>query len=168
MIRRSVAEDADWIRDVAAEVYADFGDYRRIIAAWMAHPGVLTFVEIDAATQLRQGFILIGFYEPPELRRGQFVADLLAIAVAPAFQRHGVGTRLLTYAVEFATGAGARVPVSELRLTVADSNLGARRLFERNGFEILDENHGAYDGGQRAIRMRRQLAAPPGGPRLDR
>jgi hypothetical protein len=80
MIRRALPEDADWIRDVAADVYAAFGDYRRIIPAWMAHPGVLTFVEEDR--DLRRGFILLGFYEPVEPGPPKTVADLLAIAVA--------------------------------------------------------------------------------------
>jgi ribosomal protein S18 acetylase RimI-like enzyme len=158
MIRRSVPEDADWIRDVAGTVYAALGDYRRIIPAWMNHPGVLTFVEADDRTGERHGFILLGFYEPPEIGPNQYAADLLAIAVAPEHQRMGTGSRLLEYAIDFATLAGRdRVPVPELRLTVADTNTGARRLFERNGFEILDPRHGSYDGGQRAIRMRRRL-----------
>src|SRR5262249_8998986 len=115
-------------------------------------------LDTDGAT--RRGFILIGFYEPADDRRGDYVADLLAIAVAPEFQRHGVGTDLLQYAIEFATLAGARAPVSELRLTVADTNRGARRLFTRMAFEIIDEEHGMYDGGQRAIRMARRLHKP--------
>jgi ribosomal protein S18 acetylase RimI-like enzyme len=68
-----------------------------------------------------------------------------------------VGRRLLDYAIDLATLAGHRVAVSELRLTVADSNQRAQRLFRRCGFDVLDARHGAYDGGQVAIRMRRRL-----------
>lgn len=157
MIRRAAPEDSDWIRDVAAEVYAHFGDYGRIIPSWMAHPGVLTFVETAPGSGDRQGFILLGFYEPPDVPAGEYVADLLAIAVGPAHQRQGVGRRLLEYAIDLATLAGRRVAVPEIRLTVADSNAPARKLFERCGFEVLDAQHGSYDGGQRAIRMRRRL-----------
>jgi ribosomal protein S18 acetylase RimI-like enzyme len=156
MIRRSAAEDATWIRDVAAHVYAALGDYGKIIPAWMAHPGVLTFLETGGSGE-RRGFTLIGFYEPPELRRGQLVADLLAIAVDPKHQRQGVGKALLAHAVELATTTAERVPIPEIRLTVADTNEGARRLFERSGFIVIDAHHGAYDGGQRAVRMRRPL-----------
>ncbi len=162
MIRPSAPEDADWIRDVAAAVYRPLGDYGVIIPSWMAHPGVLTFVELDDEKRQRRGFILIGFYAPADLPRGQLVADLLAIAVDEAHQRRGVGKTLLGYAVDLARMAGERVPVPEIRLTVADTNYGARRLFESFHFEILDENHGAYDGGQRAIRMRHRFPERPG------
>ena len=69
-----------------------------------------------------------------------------------------MGRRLLDYAIDLATLAGQRVSVPEIRLTVADSNEGAQRLFCRCGFDVLDARHGAYDGGQVAIRMRRRLS----------
>lgn len=157
MIRRATHDDRDWIRDVAAEVYARFGDYGKILPSWLSHPGVLTFVE-ESETHERRGFILIGFYQPDDAPPGTFVADLLAIAVAPEWQRQGVGSRLLEYAIDLATLASQRTSVPELRLTVAEDNLAAQSLFRRMGFEVLDEHHGTYDGGQRAIRMRRRLS----------
>jgi ribosomal protein S18 acetylase RimI-like enzyme len=159
MIRRAVSEDADWIKDLSALVYADFGDYGTIIPAWMRHPGVLTFVEVDADTGARRGFILVGFYEPPDVPKGTYVADLLAIAVEPAWQRKGIGKLLLEYAIDLSSMAGQRVPVPELRLTVAHTNVAAQKLFTRCQFEVLDAHHGSYDGGQRAIRMRRKLTS---------
>jgi ribosomal protein S18 acetylase RimI-like enzyme len=155
MIRRAQPDDADWIRVTAAHVYAPLGDYGTIIPAWMDHPGVMTFVEHD---QVRRGFILVGFYDPQEPHRpgrpAHLVADLLAIAVAPEHQRRGVGSQLLLFAIDLATEAALEsLPVRELRLTVADTNAPARALFTRHGFLVLDEHHGAYDGGQRAIRM---------------
>ena len=167
MIRRCEgARDAEWVRRTAAVVYAELGDYGKIIPSWMAHAGVMTFVETadedagDEAT--RRGFILIGFYEPEpgDLSRGLLVADLLAIAVAPEHQRRGVGRTLLTFAIDVATEAGRQAPVREIRLTVADTNAPALALFGSMGFEVLDANHGAYDGGQRALRMRRRVGAP--------
>jgi ribosomal protein S18 acetylase RimI-like enzyme len=137
-------------------VYADFGDYGTILPGWIHHPGVLTFIDEDDAGA-RRGFILLGFYEPDDVLRGTYVADLLAIAVVPEHQGQGVGQRLLEYAVDLAHLAGQRVPVPEIRLTVADSNVRAQRLFRRCGFDVLDARHGAYDGGQVAIRMHRKL-----------
>ena len=130
----------------------------------MAHPGVLAFVEAeDTATDRPRGFILLGFYTgwgEGSPRPGELVADLLAIAVAPEHQRAGIGSQLLTFALEFVSEAAARAPVKEMRLTVADSNSGAQRLFRSHGFEIVDEHHGEYDGGQRAIRMCRAITPP--------
>ena len=164
MIRSSRADDHEWIRATAARVYQDLGDYGTIIPSWLEHPGVMAFVDDGDGSELR-GFILVGFYTPKSTRpatrptvaeprrAGSCVADLLAIAVAPTHQRHGVGRALLSYAVDVARAASAERPVPEIRLTVSEDNRVARSLFERTGFRVLDEDYGNYDGGQRAIRM---------------
>jgi ribosomal protein S18 acetylase RimI-like enzyme len=161
MIRRSDPRrgDPEWIRSTAAEVYASLGDYGKIIPSWMSHPGVLTFVETgdEGGVEVRRGFILVGFYEPDDLVPKRVVADLLAIGVAPAHQRRGIGRMLLAYALDVARLAHRDPPAAELRLTVADTNEPALRLFREAGFELLDPKHGSYDGGQRALRMRRRL-----------
>jgi len=165
MIRRAAPAEAQFITQVGAEVYAALGDYSRILPSWLAHPGVLAYVEADDTVQdVPRGFILLGFYNgawiddraPP---KGELVADLLAIGVAPEHQRHGIGTQLLEFALDLVGHAAAQAPVREIRLTVADTNVGAQRLFRAHGFDVLDAHHGAYDGGQRAIRMRRSIQA---------
>jgi ribosomal protein S18 acetylase RimI-like enzyme len=159
MIRRGTPEDSQWIRETAGIVYAPLGDYRTIIPSWMSHPGVLTFLDVDEQTGERRGFILLGFYEPADARASGYVADLIAIAVAPEHQRHGAGKRLLEYAIDLATLASRRVKVPEMRLTVAETNAPALHLFKKFDFQIFDDKHGSYDGGQKAIRMRRLLKA---------
>ena len=154
--------DHTWIADVAADVYGELGDYGSIIRSWLAHPGVLTYVE-DAREpggrhqDVARGFTLLGFYEPDTVRRGPYVADLLAIAVARRFQRKGVGTRLLEHAIHLAGLASGAGRLVEMRLTVAETNQVGRHFFSSFGFRVLDEDHGHYDGGQRAIRMVRAL-----------
>jgi ribosomal protein S18 acetylase RimI-like enzyme len=145
---------------LGTEVYAPLGDYHEILPAWIDHPGVSSFIEADDVSGERHGFTLIGFYDAEDLPEG-LVADLMAIAVAPAHQRRGVGHRLIEHAIDFATKAGENVPIPELRLTVAEPNEGARRLFTEMGFVIHDARHGEYDTGQRAIRMKRPLKRPP-------
>jgi ribosomal protein S18 acetylase RimI-like enzyme len=159
VIRRATGSDHLWISNTAAAVYLELGDYGSIIPSWLAHPGVLTYVEDhhnEEASEPR-GFILLGFYEPPGVSEGAHVADLLAIAVAPAHQRRGVGRRLLDHAIYMARLASRTNEIPEMRLTVADTNKVGQRLFQSTGFDILNENHGSYDGGQRAIRMSRSL-----------
>lgn len=143
----------------AAEVYRELGDYSVIIPSWLAHPGVMVFVDEAPDGELR-GFILIGFYTSgaeDDDDEGPYVADLLAIGVAPAHQRRGIGRRLLDYALDVARAARGRREVPEIRLTVAEDNAPARHLFEAAGFELLDADYGTYDGGQRALRLHKKL-----------
>jgi ribosomal protein S18 acetylase RimI-like enzyme len=154
------------MRRVSAEVYADLGDYGLIIPSWLDHPGVLSYVDLETT---RRGFVLLGFYEPttgtagtalPGASGEAYVADLLALAVDPPAQRQGVGRRLLGHAIAVAELASRHGRVSELRLTVAEGNAVGLRLYQQTGFQVLDEDHGSYDGGQRAIRMVRALRSP--------
>lgn len=156
MIRRATPADHAWITQLAAEVYIDLGDYGQIIPSWLLHPGVLAYLE--DGPDLQRGFILLGFYEPTG--ETGCVADLLAIAVSPGYQRRGIGRRLLQYAIDLAELIGAKNGVGEIRLTVAETNRAGRRLFASAGFMVLDADHGLYDGGQRAIRMTRALGQP--------
>lgn len=155
MIRRSRQSDRAWIGRISADVYGQLGDYGHIIPSWLDHPGVLAFVD-QSETALR-GFILLGFYDAP-LGGVRDVADLLAIAVDPVHQQRGVGRGLLAYAIDVARAIGNPSGTSEIRLTVADDNWVGRRLYRSTGFHVLDEDHGLYDGGQKAIRMARKLS----------
>ena len=161
-IRSARSSDHPWVRSLAAEAYRELGDYRTIIGSWLDHGGVLTFVdEVDGPAGPRpRGVILLGFYQPPDGAAGTCVADLLAIAVAAADRRAGLGRELLGFAIRMATHAPDGRDVRELRLTVAEPNHVGRRLFASSGFAEVAEDHGAYDGGQCAIRMARPVNPP--------
>ena len=160
VIRRAIGADHPWIATVASDVYGNLGDYGTIIRSWLEHPGVLAYVDEEpgeSGEPIPRGFILVGFYEPSGSPPGVYVADLLAIAVDRAHQRKRVGTRLLEHAIHLAALACKQGRTHEMRLTVADTNEVAQRLFTAFGFRVLDDQHGHYDGGQRAIRMTRSL-----------
>ncbi len=143
---------------LASEVYGDLGDYGTIIPSWLEHPGVLTYLDEEEVGGAARGFILLGFYQlPGSPSSGSYVADLLAIAVSPEHRKRGVGRGLLDYAIGVARLASRTNRVPEIRLTVAATNAIGQRLFTSSGFRVLDPNHGAYDRGQRAIRMTRAL-----------
>jgi len=160
MIRRAEVADHPWIIASGAEAYRDLGDYTRILPSWLDQPGVLAWIDHDVQGRGR-GFAMLGFYLEDPLAAGgvsPVVADLLALAVLPACQNKGIGSKLLTHVIDVAERVAPSSHIGALRLTVAESNTGAQRLYARNGFTIVD-GAATYDRGQRALRMARPLKA---------
>ncbi|MGE0550893.1 MAG: GNAT family N-acetyltransferase [Kofleriaceae bacterium] len=157
MIRRSEAADHPWIISTGAEAYRDLGDYTRILPSWLEQPGVLSWIDEDLQGRGR-GFAMLGFYVEGGGDGGssQVVADLLALAVLPSQQRRGIGARLLAHVIDVAQRVGPSSQIASLRLTVAETNAGAQRLYTRAGFRVI-EGSSTYDRGQRALRMARPL-----------
>lgn len=166
MIRRGGFLDHPWVIEEGARAYADLGDYRRILPSWLAQPGVMVFLEEDeTSARTRRGFAMLGFYleSAPQLGEGasQSVADLLALAVAPPFQRQGLGKSLLQHVMATASRVAERTRAWELRLTVAADNLVAQRMYERAGFVRAPEAPVVtYEHGQVAVRMVRGISEP--------
>ncbi len=69
-------------------------------------------------------------------------AELLNIAVAPDFQGHGLGSRLLKYCLD-----QLREYTQHLHLEVRASNFPAIALYLRNGFKQVGERRGYYRDG---------------------
>lgn len=158
MIRRAEVQDHPWIVATGAEAYADLGDYTRILPSWLEQPGVLAWIDHDVQGRGR-GFAMLGFYTEDGPRvdgRQQVVADLLALAVLPLYQKKGIGSRLLAHVIDVAERVAPSSHITQLRLTVAENNTGAQRLYARTGFHIV-EGAATYDRGQRALRMVRPL-----------
>jgi ribosomal protein S18 acetylase RimI-like enzyme len=153
MIRRAEVADHPWIIATGAEAYADLGDYTRILPSWIDH---------DMQGRGR-GFAMLGFYmeDPTGTGQGpsQVVADLLALAVLPSQQRRGIGNKLLAHVIEVAERVAPASRIETLRLTVAETNTGAQRMYARAGFRMV-EGSATYDRGQRALRMARTLEPP--------
>lgn len=81
--------------------------------------------------------------------RNPAVVRLNAIAVRADSQGRGIGRSLLDWAEERARALGG-VSIS---LTTAETNLRARRLFERAGFMPVTRLADTYVGGQTGIAM---------------
>jgi ribosomal protein S18 acetylase RimI-like enzyme len=161
VIRRAELQDHPWIIAAGADAYLDLGDYTRILPSWLEQPGVLAWIDHDLSGTSR-GFAMLGFYmEDPQVTGGsgppQVIADLLALAVLPEFQRRGLGGKLLNHVIEVAERVAPSSHIGTLRLTVAENNVGAQKLYERTGFAIVDGS-ATYDRGQRALRMARPLS----------
>lgn len=157
MIRRAEVQDHPWIIATGAEAYRDLGDYTRILPSWLEQPGVLAWIDHDMQGRGR-GFAMLGFYMEDERSQQHVIADLLALAVLPAFQKKGIGRKLLDHVIEVSERVAPSSRIAALRLTVAESNVGAQRLYARAGFHVVDGS-ATYDRGQRALRMARPLGA---------
>ena len=155
MIRRAEVADHPWIVAAGAQAYRDLGDYTRILPSWLEQPGVLAWLEHDLQGRGR-AFAMLGFYLEAPNPNAEVVADLLALAVLPAFQRRGLGTKLLTHVIEVAERVAPASRITALRLTVAETNTAAQRLYARAGFRVVT-GFATYDRGQRALRMARPL-----------
>ena len=67
--------------------------------------------------------------------------DIGNVAVAPDSRRRGIGAALLKALFAESERRGAAV----LQLEVRESNLAARRLYEKNGFEIVGKRKNYYE-----------------------
>lgn len=157
MIRRAEAADHPWIIATGAEAYRDLGDYTRILPSWLEQPGVLAWIDHDLVGRGR-AFAMLGFYMEMPSPNAEVVADLLALAVLPVFQRRGIGSKLLRHVIDVAERVAPSSRISTLRLTVAETNTAAQRLYARAGFRMVD-GAATYDRGQRALRMVRPLTS---------
>jgi ribosomal protein S18 acetylase RimI-like enzyme len=128
----------------------------------LEQPGVLAWIDHDVQGRGR-GFAMLGFYTEDSVRtngKPQVIADLLALAVLPTYQRKGIGGKLLAHVIDVAERVAPSSNITQLRLTVAEDNVGAQRLYARAGFQVV-EGAATYDRGQRALRMVRPLVTAP-------
>lgn len=117
------------------------GNFRDALAA-----GYSCWVAEEGGTLLAYAVMMVALDE----------AHLLNIAVAPGWQRRGLGRRLADHMLALARAHGARTAFLEVR----PSNLPARRFYDVLGFdEIATRRHyyPARDGREDAIVMAKAL-----------
>lgn len=148
-IRRATPLDNDWLIDLGVRAFADLGDYREVLPAWLKQPNVASWIDDPNP---RRGFTMLAFYRDDTT--GDHVADLLAISVEPAWRGHGLGRALLSHAMAMARATARAGNLVELRLCVAEDNVRAQEMYTSAGFTALPLDVGRYAAGQRAIRMR--------------
>lgn len=85
------------------------------------------------------------------------LADVQTLAVAPAAQDRGLGSRLLALIEEESVRRGA----ADLLLEVRADNPGAQRLYLRRGFTQIHQRRRYYPDGGDAIIMRKHLQPRP-------
>ncbi|KAK6527096.1 hypothetical protein TWF281_010288 [Arthrobotrys megalospora] len=116
------------------------GSYKATSRGWhprkkkeeMKHPA-MRYLVLSADNGVESTFV--GFLEfMITEEEGSEVIYTYELDLLPAYQKLGLGKKLLDVAEEF----GKRVGVEKAMLTVFDSNKGARRFYEREGYD-LDE-----------------------------
>jgi [ribosomal protein S18]-alanine N-acetyltransferase len=80
-------------------------------------------------------------------------AEILSIAIAPAWRGRGLARPLLDLHLRRLAGLGARV----VFLEVGERNTPAGRLYQKAGFYEVGRRKGYYDGGAAALVLRRDL-----------
>jgi len=154
-VEASRPEDVAAVRRIAEAVFKEYGAYGRLLPRFFASQGVATFVARLAGTTV--GFVMMGFlpWQGGEGQTGGWIGDLLAIAVDPAHQRKGIGSQLMQQGLELACRMSEWRDLREIQLTCAADNRAALRFFARHGFQVRQERHGSYAGGQAAMRLAR-------------
>lgn len=116
----------------------------RRVAASIREPNVNVLVACDRETIA--GFAI--------MRYGDEDAHLDLLAVAPAYQRTGIGRRLIGWLEECALVAGIFTITLELRA----GNDAARIFYTNLGYRFLHQIPGYYQGREAALRMTRDLS----------
>jgi len=114
-------------------------------------PGSRLYLTAEAdvgATRVTAGYAGMMFVP------GGVQADVLTIAVAPAYWGRGIGSALLSALIQAARNRGC----TEVFLEVREDNQRARGLYLRRGFEEIGVRRGYYQpSGTDAIVMRKDL-----------
>jgi [ribosomal protein S18]-alanine N-acetyltransferase len=80
-------------------------------------------------------------------------AEILSVAIAPAWRGRGLASPLLDLHLRRLAGLGAHA----VFLEVGEQNVAAGRLYDRAGFHEVGRRRGYYEGGATALVLRRDL-----------
>ncbi len=130
IVRKATLSDIPAVAALERAEFPDGADEGMLTRLWKTDGGVILAAE--------EGNDLLGYVW------ARFVLDegeIGNIAVAPARRRCGVGAALLGALFAESERRGAAV----LRLEVRGSNLAARRLYEKNGFETVGKRKNYYE-----------------------
>jgi ribosomal-protein-alanine N-acetyltransferase len=117
-----------------------------------AWSGLDLFLALLGASAIRlkavAGKKVVGF-AMGELHPVEEVAWIATLGVHPAYQRQGIGARLLAE-VE------ARLTLPRIKLTVRQSNLSAIKLYEKFGYRSVHAREGYYASGETGVVMEKK------------
>jgi GNAT superfamily N-acetyltransferase len=153
LLRKGGAQDVRFLRDMLHHAYywrerVPGSLVSRYVRGW-GRPGDTALIALENGFPVGAAwFRLFGAAEPGYGFVDEATPEL-AIAVVPSKRGHGVGDDLLSALIQKAQSAG----YGRLSLSVEPGN-PARKLYERHGFEVVDE-------GDEAWTMVAELASDP-------
>lgn len=118
---------------------------------WSEDEILRLLLERNVVTErMTAGGKLIGFMMS-RLAAGE--AEILSVAIAPAWRGRGLSRQLLDLHLRRLAGLGIRA----VYLEVGEDNAPACRLYRRTGFKEVARRHGYYDDGATALVLRRDF-----------
>lgn len=138
-----------YIRYLSGMVFDLYGPYGEIIPQWFESG--MTETIIAKMDDQSIGFAMIGNISDSYQRED--TSELLAIAVEPEKQGIGIGNKLMQSIERVAV----RLRIKSLCLHTAATNLAGRRLFTKNGYQIVEIKPHFYPEKQDAVFMFKEL-----------
>lgn len=138
---------------MSGEVFSIYGPYGRTVTRWFESGLTRTLLSVVEGKPV--GFVMMGTL--PGDREGETRTEILAIAVAPGFQRRGIGKELLRCAEKNAKASGEQ----RLFLHTAKENRLAQRLFLKSGYRPVALKKSFYPSGQDALMMTNEFGNDP-------
>ncbi len=130
IFRRSVPDDTQGIREMELEYFSDAWSERDVHSA-ISTEGAMCYSAVDEDGRVVA--YVLGRLIAPE-------AEIYRIAVRKDKRRHGIGYRLLDYAIKTERGRG----LESVFLEVRESNVPARNLYFSHGFKEIGIRRGYY------------------------
>jgi GNAT superfamily N-acetyltransferase len=143
VIRRGGAQDLRFLRDMLHHAYywrerVPGSLVSRYVRGW-GRPGDTAVIALDGGFPVGAAWFRVFKADEPGYGFIDEQTPELAIAVVPSQRGKGVGEQLLLALIDRAREAG----YTSLSLSVEPGN-PARKLYERHGFEVVDEGHDAW------------------------
>lgn len=144
MIRKMQISDADVVYDIENKAFFEPWSKKHLIKELESNSFLSHFVEEIEGK-------VVGFYISSHVLDE---VEIFTIAVDPAYQHMGIGTRLLDHLVKSSKNENVR----QIWLEVSTKNLSAINLYEKFGFRIMGLRKNYYQKiGEDAYNMLKEL-----------
>ena len=143
LLRKGGAQDVRFLRDMLHHAYywrerVPGSLVSRYVRGW-GRPGDTALIALENGFPVGAAWFRLFAAAEPGYGFVDEATPELAIAVVPSKRGHGVGDDLLSALIQKAQSAG----YGRLSLSVEPGN-PARKLYERHGFEVVDEGDEAW------------------------